>query len=72
VPHDDVIDVMGLGKSHDLFRWMPYRDVNVRLERLVRVPGLDRAQHILVMMPRLLDHGLRLNHSAKLGRPHDR
>ena len=72
MPHDDVIDVMSLGKAHDLFCRMAYRDVDMGLEGLARELGLHSAQHILVVLARLLYHRFRLNDPAKLGRPHDR
>jgi hypothetical protein len=70
--HDDVVDSMGLGKAHDLFCRMTYRDVDVGLEGFVRVLGLHSSQHIVVMLSRLLNHRFRLNHATEFGRSHDR
>ena len=68
MPNDDVIDVVTFGKAHNLLRWMAYRDVNVGLEGLARVLRLNSAQHIVIVLARLLKHGLRLNHAAELRR----
>ena len=72
MPHDNVIDVVTFGKTHNLLCRMAYRNVNVGLEELVRVLGLNSAQHIVVVLARLLNHGLCLNRAAELGRAHDR
>jgi hypothetical protein len=65
--HDDVIDVMSLGKTHNLFCRVAYSDVDMRLEGLLRVLGLHCAQRIVMVLARLLNQGFRLNHTAKLG-----
>ena len=72
MPNDNVIDIVTFGKAYNLFRWMPYRDVNVRLEGLVRVLSLNPMQHIVIVLARLLNHGLCLNHTAELGGANDR
>ena len=72
MPHDNVIDVVTFSKAHNLLCRMAYRNVNMGLEGLLRVLGLNSTQHILVMLARLLNHGIRLNHAAELGRAHDR
>jgi hypothetical protein len=68
---DDVIDSMSLGKAHDLLCRMAYRDVDISFEGLVGVLGLHRAQNIVVVLARLLNHGFRLNHTAELWWSHD-
>jgi hypothetical protein len=72
MPDDDVIDVMSFRKAHYLLCRMAYRDVNVGLEGLVHALGLNPVQHTVVVPARLLNHGLRLDHTAELRRPHDR
>src|SRR5271165_3675925 len=59
VTHDDVVDFVSLGKTHDLLRGMSDRDMNMRFEGLLRVLRLNPAQHILKVAGRLFDDGLR-------------
>ena len=70
--YDDVVYAMSFGKAHDLLCRMTHRNVHVGLEGLVRMLGLNSAEHILVVPARLLNHGFRLNHTAELRRAHDR
>ena len=72
MPNDDVIDVVTFGKPHNLLRGMPYGDVNVGLEGLVRVVRLNCPQHLVIVLARLFNDGLRLNHAAELRRAYDR
>jgi hypothetical protein len=50
---------------------MTYRDVDMSLEGLVSVLGLHRAQYLVVVLARLLNHCLRLNHAAEFWGSHD-
>jgi len=70
--HDNVIDLVAFSKAHNLFRRMSYRDMDVGLEGLVRMLGLNAAQRILVVLARLLNHRLRFHRAAELRWAHDR
>ena len=70
--NDDVIDLVTFGETHNLFCRMAYCDVDVRLEGLVCVCGLNFAQHNVMVLARLFNHGLRFNHAAELRWTYDR
>jgi len=72
MPHDDVVDVMSLGKTHNLLCGVAYSDVDMRLEGFMRMLGLHSAKRILMVLARLLNDGFRLNHTTELRRAHNR